>query len=222
MKRQDIEMTSKHRMDISMRVCMLILGVCLVSYLFKIFGSEIFNKFITNEYFVKASTIIDNTYWLNILCYGILGYVITQFTFCMTCGKLKLKWFEYIIIFMFSIGMAIIRNKWISEITYLFDALQYLILPTIYGTITRKTNIINNIMNCLIMYFINCGIMTYNLTLCNLKALMYASNFIAYILCFIEIYLLIISFSIFIINGGNKNGKSNVFIKQEKRPNARV
>lgn len=90
-------MTDEHRKDLARRTIILILSVCLISYLFKILGSTLFNKFITNPAFIKASNIIDTTYWLNILCYGLLGNIITLLTFCMACRKLRLKWFEYLI-----------------------------------------------------------------------------------------------------------------------------
>ena len=210
MNKQDFEMMDKHRKDLARRTIILILSVCLISYLFKILGSTLFNKFITNPAFIKASNIIDTTYWLNILCYGLLGNIITLLTFCMACRKLRLKWFEYLIIFLFSISIAIFRDTWIGPITYLFDVLQYIFFPTLYGCLTRRVPILENLMYTLIMYFAYNGIILINTTLCDLKAIMYASNFIAYILCLIEVYLFITAYTIFIINGGVKYGKSSI------------
>ena len=205
-----------------MRVCILILCVCLVSYLFKIFGSDIFNKFITNDIFIKISVHIDSVFILNILCYGILGYIITQFTFCMTCGKLKVKWFEYLIVFAFAIGMSVLRFYYTGALILIFDILQYIIVPTIYGTLTRKQNLLKNIFCTLMLYSAYCGLIIFNMQLCDLKQIMYYDNFFAYVLCLIEVYLFIISFTMFIINGGFNNGKSSISIIEEKRTNERI
>lgn len=209
MNKQDLKMTDKHRKDLARRTVILILCVCLISYMFKILGSNIFNKFITNDAFIKASTAIDTILWLNILCYGLFGYIITQFTVCMTCGKLKLKWFEYIIIFILSIGMSALRYYFFEVSTYLFDAIQYVLFPVLYGSIFRKTDVLDNIMNALLLYFTTNGVILVNVTLCSLKAIMYTSTFIAYTLSLIEPYLFIIAFVVFINNGGFKNVKSN-------------
>lgn len=218
MKKSDFKMTDKHRKDLSMRVLILILSVCLMSYLFKILGTDTFNKFITNETFIKLSTFIDTHYWCNILAYGILGYIITQFTFCMTCKKLKLKWFEYIIIFVLSIIMSVLRYHCVGAITYLFDVLQYTLFPILYGSVTRKTPVLENVMNTLSLYFTSNGILLINSILCDLKALMYGSNFIAYVLCFIEIYLYVIAISIYTINGGHYYVTCDVNVEQKERP----
>lgn len=215
MNKNNIEITNKDRVNLSMRVSILILCVCLISYIFKVLGSDIFNKFITNDKFIKISNTIDTNYILNNLCYGLLGYIITQFAFCVTCGKLKLRWFEYLIVFIFSIIMSVLRYHFVGDITYLFDLMQYIIVPLIYGCITRKTNFIANLMNTLILYFVSNGLMFINLTLCELNEIMYYSNFIAYVLCFIEIYAITISISIFMINGGYSYVKSNVGSKQK-------
>lgn len=212
MNKEDLKITNKHKANISMRVCILILGVVLASYMFKIFGADTFNKFITNDLFIEISNFIDTNVVCNIFAYGVLGYIITQFVFCMTCKKIRLKWFEYFIVFVFAIGMSVLRYYFVGNITYLFDLLQYILVPIIYG-LTRRENVVNNLMNTLIVYFVNCGLMTYNMTLCGLKSIMYTSNFIAYVLSFIEIYLFIIAITIFIINGGYSNVKSDVSIK---------
>jgi hypothetical protein len=127
--------------------------------------------------------------------------------------KIKLKWFEYFIIFTFAIGMSVLRYYFVGTISYLFDLIQYIILPVVYGSITRKTNVVANILFTLIMYFGHCGVMAFNMTLCDLLQIQHSSNFVAYILCYIEVYLFVIAFSIFIINGGFKNDKSIVSIK---------
>lgn len=222
MKKEDCKLKSNHKRNIASKVMILILGVVLISYIFKIFGSELFNKFITNDVFIKASQYIDSILWLNILAYGILGFIITLFTICLTSSTLRLKWYEVIIIFAFCLGMSFVRYKWVGAITYLFDFIQYILVPTLYGSIFRKTNIFANLMNTLLMYFVSNGIMLINVTLCDMKAIMYASNFVAYVLCFIEIYLFTIAFSIFIIEGGKKNVKSNVNLEQEERTSARI
>lgn len=212
MNKEDLKITNKHKANISMRVCILILGVVLASYMFKIFGANTFNKFITNDLFIEISNFIDTNVVCNIFAYGVLGYIITQFVFCMTCKKVRLKWFEYFIVFVFAIGMSVLRYYFVGNITYLFDLLQYILVPIIYG-LTRRENVVNNLMNTLIVYFVSNGIMLMNVTLCGLKAIMYTSNFIAYVLSFIEIYLFTIAITIFIINGGYSNVKSNVNIK---------
>lgn len=212
MNKEDLKITNKHKANISMRVCILILGVVLASYMFKIFGADTFNKFITNELFIEISNFIDTNVVCNIFAYGVLGYIITQFVFCMTCKNVRLKWFEYFIVFVFAIGMSVLRYYFVGNITYLFDLLQYILVPIIYG-LTRRENVVNNLMNTLIIYFVSNGIMLMNVTLCGLKAIMYTSNFIAYVLSFIEIYLFTIAITIFIINGGYSNVKSNVNIK---------
>lgn len=214
MSKEKYRLNNKHKSSIASKVIVLILAVVFVSYMFKIFGSDLFNKFITNNVFISISSYIDNIVLLNILAYGILGFIITLFTICLTSNNLRLKWYEYIIIFVFSIIMSYVRYVWYGAITYLFDFIQYILVPTLYGTITRKTNIFRNIMNTLLMYFVSNGIMLINITLCDMKAIMYTSNFIAYVLCFIEIYLFTIAFSIFIIKGGGNNVKSDVNSEQ--------
>lgn len=214
MSKEKYRLNNKHKSSIASKVIVLILVVVFVSYMFKIFGSDLFNKFITNNVFISISSYIDNIVLLNILAYGILGFIITLFTICLTSNNLRLKWYEYIIIFVFSIIMSYVRYVWYGAITYLFDFIQYILVPTLYGTITRKTNIFRNIMNTLLMYFVSNGIMLINVTLCDMKAIMYTSNFIAYVLCFIEIYLFTIAFSIFIIKGGGNNVKSDVNSEQ--------
>lgn len=213
MNKEDLKITNKHKANISMRVCILILGVVLASYMFKIFGADTFNKFITNELFIEISNFIDTNVVCNIFAYGVLGYIITQFVFCMTCKKVRLKWFEYFIVFVFAIGMSVLRYYFVGIISYVFDLIQYIIVPIVYGSITRKINVVTNIFNTLIMYFGHCGVMTYNMTLCELAKIQHYSNFVAYVLCYIEVYLFVIAFSIFIINGGFINDKSIVSIK---------
>lgn len=215
MNKNKFKLRERHKMDISSRVIILILGIVFVSYVFKIFGSTIFNKFITNEAFIKMSNYIDKVVILNVLAYGILGFVVTLFTIYMTNNTMKLKWYEIIIIFGFSMLMSYVRYLWACAITYLFDFIQYIFVPTLYGSIIRKTNVLTNIMNTLLMYFVSNGLMLINVTLCDMRLIMYYSNFVAYVLCFIEIYLFTVAFTIFIINGGNKNVKSNVNSQQE-------
>ena len=105
--------------------------------------------------------------------------------------------------------MSALRYHFFEVTTYLFDAIQYVIFPVLYGSIFRRTNILNNLMNALLLYFAVNGIILVNVTLCDLKAIMYTSNFMAYTLSLIEPYLFTIAFVIFINNGGFKNVKSN-------------
>lgn len=220
--KKDYKLNDNHKRNIAKRVLVLLLGIVFVSYMFKVFGSQIFNKFITNDWFIKISSYIDTIMWLNIVVYGLLGFVITLFTFCVTTNTLKLKWYEVLIILGFSILMSFFRYMWVGAITYLFDFIQYMFVPILYGCLTRKTNVLDNLMYTFLMYFATNGIMIVNMTLCDLKLIMYASNFVAYVLCFIEMYLFIVAFSIFIVKGGQKDVKSNIIVEQEERPTDRI
>ena len=81
MSKEKYRLNNKHKSSIASKVIVLILAVVFVSYMFKIFGSDLFNKFITNNVFISISSYIDNIVLLNILAYGILGFIIILFTF---------------------------------------------------------------------------------------------------------------------------------------------
>ena len=65
--KEDFRLNDKNKSDISMRVVILILALMAVSYLFKMCGSETFNKFINNENFINISNFIDGNIILNML-----------------------------------------------------------------------------------------------------------------------------------------------------------
>lgn len=196
-----------------MRVVILILSLMLVSYLVKMCGSDTFNKFITNETFVSISTFIDTNIVLNMIVYGLLNFYITYFIVASTSLNLKLKWWQFLIVFVISMGFAVLRYYFYGLLTYLFDLLQYIVVPIVLGFLFTKSNLFNSTMISLITYFLFNGLLFINKTLCDLASIYYSSNLIAYVLCFIEPYLFIIAFSIFIINGGCKNDKSNIISK---------
>lgn len=216
---RDLKLTNKHKSDISMRVVILILSLSLVSYIFKMCGSDIFNKFITNELFIKISNFIDLTYVVNIAVYSMLGFFITYFAVAICSNKLLLKWWQFIIVFVLSVSMAILRDTYFGTITYLFDFIQYIFIPVLFGMVFYKVNILYSIMQALVLYFVFNGMLLVNTTLCDMNAIYYTSNLIAYILCFIEPYLFVVAYSIFVIKGEKINDKSNIYIKQEKRTN---
>lgn len=198
---RNLKLTNKHKSDISMRVVILILSLSLVSYVFKMCGSDIFNKFITNELFISISNFIDTTYVVNIAVYSLLGFFITYFAFAICSNKILLKWWQFIIVIFVAVGMALLRDTFYGAITYLFDFIQYMLLPILFGIIFYKSNILYSVMQTLVLYFVFNGMLLVNTTLCDMTALFYTSNLIAYILCFIEPYLFVVAYSIFVIKG---------------------
>lgn len=211
---KNFKITSKDKTNISMRCAILVMLICIASYLLKVFGSDLFNKFITNDKIEKIATFIDNTTILNILAYGILAYIITQVAFFVACGNLKLKWYDYVIIIVFSFGMSALRYFSNGAITYLYDVLQYILIPLLYSLILRRNIFTEALMGVLLIYFVTNGVMLINMTLCDLKEIMYASNLIAYVLCFIEVYAIIIAMAIYLNNRRKWYVKSNIGFKQ--------
>lgn len=205
MNNKEYELTNKHKSNIAMRVVVLILLLSLCSLVFKALGSDIFNKFIENQIFIDASNFIDSNYIANIATYSLLGFIITYFTTAIACKKLCLKWWQFFVVLIFSIGMAVVRDTYFGVITYAFDLLQYIIFPMVISLIFYKRNLLEVIMLVLITYFVFNGFLFINKTLCDLASVMYLRHLIAYILCFIEPYLFIIAYAIFVIKG-DKNG----------------
>lgn len=200
MNNKEYELTNKHKSNIAMRVVVLILLLSLCSLVFKALGSDIFNKFIENQIFIDASNFIDSNYIANIAVYGVLGFIITYFATAITCKKLCLKFWQFLLTFIFSMGMSAARYFWFGTISYLFDFIQYILFPIIISGFYKR-NLLQSIMLVLITYFVFNGFLFINKTLCDLVSVVYYSNFIAYILCFIEPYLFIIAFAIFTIKG---------------------
>lgn len=219
---EDYKLKDKDKSEISMRVVILILSLVAVSYAFKMCGSEIFNKFVTNEVFINISNFIDTNYIANIVAYGLLSFVVTYFTIMLTSKTLRLKIWQVLSILIFCLIMSWVRLIWYGIISFLFDLIQYIIIPVLFSKVFYKRNILNALMLALVMYFVFNGMLFVNMSLCELKNIYYTSNFVAYVLCFIEPYLFVVAFSIYNIKGEQINDKSNISIKQEKRANARI
>lgn len=219
--KEDFRLNDKNKSDISMRVVILILALMAVSYLFKMCGSETFNKFINNENFINISNFIDGNIILNMLVYGLLNYYITYFATSVSCRRVKLKIIEHLLVIFISIVFAVVRYYFYGWETYAFDFCQYIFLPFIISIIFNRKTELKSLMEVLVLYFVFNGLLHINLSLCGLMEIIYSSNLIAYILCFIEPYLFVVAYCIFSIKG-EQYVKSNINIKQEERANARI
>ena len=209
-------MLNNNKKEISKRILILLMLVVVISFVFKAFGSNIFNRFLNSEYIINIGNYIDNNWFLNNLVYGILSYILTYlFVFTISNKYYDKNIIINLLILFISFGFSILRYYFYGVETYIFDTLQYIIFPIIIAKFRYKISIINSLFNALILYFVFNGIMMVTMTLNDLFLIIHSSNFISYILCFIEPYIFMICVYIFQNNNQKEiqNVESNIITK---------
>ena len=127
-------------------IAMLILTISfLVSfYVLKIFFPQEFVMSIQNEQLIKIGTFIDAHKWAYYL-FGTISSFLTYYLYCCAiCRKLKLKWYECLIILatiLISIGLSFINPNILSH----FNICSMLILPLLFGGRLKETAIVYSI-----------------------------------------------------------------------------
>ena len=186
---------NKNKEHITKRFLILFLSFYVLSYIMKIFGSNIFEFVANDERINNICIFIENNLILNLLCYGILNFILVYFiTFYISKRFGSKNILLNLIIFIFAFGINILRyyfNGWI--ITFLFDFIQYILFPCIVSIVVYKNNVEEVIMNSLIMYFCINGLLMVSSLLNNFLIKVYSLNIIYQFVTTFELYIFVIS-----------------------------
>ncbi len=196
------------------RVPVAILSCFLIAFILqgilKISGVFIFEKALGWEIF----RIIDNNKVLNIMYYciiNILAVYALSFTFTKSCYSRK--WYHYIIIFIGTTLITILRMliKTVMWLEFVYDILMYIIIPFIVSITTEKDKrvfIKNDTQSCIItlsfeilLYLCFLGLSYWsgllNSLIPEIQTVLYAStHFLVFFEVYIGLYMMMLSVNI--------------------------
>lgn len=171
---------------VSMLVLTISFLICL--YVAKIFFPAEFMMSIQNEQIIKIGTYIDNNKWLYYICNAIPPIFVYYLYCCASSHRLKLKWYELLII----IGIVIVCrliNFYDATIATALSITSFIFLPAIMK---------GDLKTSAIVYTIHTFAQALSLSIRNLPIYLTNVNFATTILMVFEMYLwLILSYIIF-------------------------
>lgn len=204
---QDYKIDLVHKHKIIFRSQIIFLFILIACYAIKIFGGDLFEYVANSTTIIEISITIENTLWLNWICYGALNYILVYFITFAICERFgSKKWWLNLVIIVFAFGMAILRyflayefSSYMFPLTFAFDFAQYIIFPILIAKLIFKNEFWLSLFNSLKTYFMIMGIQTISLTLNNNLITISGYGFIVNLLLFVEIYV----FSIIIYLNNN-------------------
>ena len=178
-------------------ISMLVLSIVFLVglYVVKIFFPQEFMMTIQNENFIKVGTFITSHKILFYICGAITSFI-TYYLYCCACShRLRLKWYECLIILILIVIFRLI-NFYDANMATILSWCSFMFLPAMFKGDIKTTAIVFTV------HGISQGL---SLKIRNLTMYLASSNFITMFLLAIDMYLWLLLFYVIF----NYNKKEN-------------